>query len=75
MKKTSLKEKMILIETAGKLVREAYRLSRLPNGKIQILEEIFKHVLLRAFISGRECHSLIGLFKRIHEIIRKNQGD
>ncbi len=71
----SLKEKMILVEIAGKLVREAYRLSRLPNGKIQILEEIFKHVLLRAFISGRECHSLIGLFKRIHEIIRKNQGD
>lgn len=37
--------------------------------KYRIAERVFLNVISRAFISGREIHTLIGVFRRIHSFL------
>ncbi|MHA1708402.1 MAG: RNA methyltransferase [Candidatus Baldrarchaeia archaeon] len=56
----NLKEKEILSNFFDQLLEEI----NFPKGKRRIASRIFKNVIGRAFISGREVHTLIGVFRR-----------
>ena len=42
-----------------------------PNYKYRIIKTLFKNLLGRSFITGRELHTLIGLLRRINSFMDK----
>ncbi len=40
-----------------------------PSFKQKIAERVFRNIISRAFISGREIHTLIGVLRRIHSFL------
>jgi len=56
-------ERAILVQYLDKLVRII--MSDAPEGKIAIYRDIVRNLVGRAFLSGREVHSLIGFFRRV----------
>lgn len=61
MREASGKEKRVLVETVDRILKS----SGLPEHRRRNYSLIFERVINRAFVSGRECHSLIGMVKSI----------
>jgi len=59
MRRASEKEKEVLLGYVDLLVES----SGLPEHRKRLSKLVFKRLVNRAFISGRECHTLIGLMK------------
>ncbi|MHA1590780.1 MAG: RNA methyltransferase [Candidatus Njordarchaeales archaeon] len=56
-------EREILISYMERLIEEV--MGDAPEGKVEIYKGIVKNFISRAFLTGREVHSLIGFFRRI----------
>jgi len=59
-------EKDKILEMFGKLLEEI----RYPSDKFQIAFRVFRNIIGRAFISGREAHTLIGVFRKTITLIK-----
>ncbi len=59
MRRASEKEKQVLLKCVDRMVE----FSGLPEHRKRASKLVFKRLVNRAFISGRECHTLIGLVK------------
>ncbi len=59
MRRASGKEKRVLLDYVDLMVE----FSGLPEHRKRLSKLVFKRLVNRAFISGRECHTLIGLMK------------
>jgi len=60
-------EKDKILETFGKLLEEI----EYPSEKLQIAFRVFRNIVGRAFISGREAHTLIGVLRRTVTLIKR----
>lgn len=60
-------EKDKILEVFGKLLEEV----EYPPEKLQIASRVFRNIIGRAFISGREAHTLIGVLRRTVNLIKK----
>ncbi len=63
MREASAEEKRVLLDTVDGIIAS----SGLPKHRKRMSSLVFRRVVNRAFISGRECHTLIGLIKSISE--------
>ena len=63
MRESNAEEKRKLLEIVDSMVE----LSALPEHRKRASRLVFKHLVNRAFISGRECHTLIGLMKELSQ--------
>ncbi len=61
MREANAREKEKLFEIIDSMVDS----SALPDHRKRASRLVFKHLVSRAFISGRECHTLIGLMKAL----------
>lgn len=59
MRRANEKEKQVLLKCVDRMVES----SGLPEHRKRASKLVFKRLVNRAFISGRECHTLIGLVK------------
>lgn len=60
-------EKEKILEIFHELLKEI----EYPQGKTQIAFRIFRNIVGRSFISGREAHTLMGVFRRTIMVIRR----
>jgi len=67
------KEREILLQRFYELVDVADE--KMPEPKKEIYKGIIKNMIGRAFLSGREAHSLIGLIKKIISKLRSQYPD
>jgi tRNA/rRNA methyltransferase len=63
------KEKELIIKFLDKILLKI----NYPSYKRNITERIFKNLIGRALITGREAYSIIGIFRRIFDFIEKNK--
>ena len=60
-------EKDKILEVFGELLEEI----EYPSEKLQIAFRVFRNIVGRAFISGREAHTLIGVLRRTVTLIKR----
>jgi len=69
VRKASGREKEALLQRLGQLLESL----GYPNYKKKVVERIFKRVIGRAVISGREAHTLAGIFKEAKDEIERRR--